>query len=182
VRTNWRRPTPRFSLENAKGPTGFGGAFRVVNCGDVLLSHTVSRAVPSALKGLTSGFGMGPGVSPSQKSPQSLCFVINGCRLFSGNRTGTRTSLLFAQSCCEQVARPISTGQLHTLRCFHFRPINPVFCWGPYPPYGGGSPHLEAGFPLRCFQRLSFPNVANQPCPWQDNWHTRGSSIPVLSY
>jgi hypothetical protein len=22
--------------------------------------------------------------------------------------------------------RPISTGQLHTLRCFHFRPINPV--------------------------------------------------------
>jgi hypothetical protein len=33
--------------------------------GSVLLSHTVSRAVPSALKGLTSGFGMEPGVSPS---------------------------------------------------------------------------------------------------------------------
>ena len=31
--------------------------------GDVLVSHTVPRAVPSALKGLTSGFGMGPGVS-----------------------------------------------------------------------------------------------------------------------
>ncbi|EFL22812.1 LOW QUALITY PROTEIN: hypothetical protein SSOG_02526, partial [Streptomyces himastatinicus ATCC 53653] len=46
----------------------------------------------------------------------------------------------------------------------------------------GGSPHLEAGFPLRCFQRLSLPNVANQPCPWQDNWHTGGSSVPVLSY
>jgi hypothetical protein len=29
-----------------------------------LLSHTVSRAVPSALEGLTSGFGMGPGVPP----------------------------------------------------------------------------------------------------------------------
>ena len=42
--------------------------------------------------------------------------------------------------------------------------------------------HLEAGFPLRCFQRLSLPNVANQPCPWQNNWHTRGQSIPVLSY
>jgi hypothetical protein len=33
--------------------------------GGVLLSHAVPRAVPSALKGLTSGFGMGPGVSPS---------------------------------------------------------------------------------------------------------------------
>ena len=26
--------------------------------------------------------------------------------------------------------RPISTGQLHTLRCFHFRPINPVVLLG----------------------------------------------------
>jgi hypothetical protein len=33
--------------------------------GGVLLSHAVPRAVPSALKSLTSGFGMGPGVSPS---------------------------------------------------------------------------------------------------------------------
>ena len=33
--------------------------------GGVLLSHPVTRAVPSALKGLASGFGMGPGVSPS---------------------------------------------------------------------------------------------------------------------
>ena len=33
--------------------------------GDVLLSHTVARAVPSALRGLASGFGMGPGVSLS---------------------------------------------------------------------------------------------------------------------
>ncbi len=33
--------------------------------GGVLLSHTVSRAVPSALKGLASGFGMEPGVSLS---------------------------------------------------------------------------------------------------------------------
>jgi len=31
--------------------------------GDVLLSHTVTSAVPSAQTGLASGFGMGPGVS-----------------------------------------------------------------------------------------------------------------------
>jgi hypothetical protein len=31
-----------------------------------------------------------------------------------------------------QATRPISTGQLHTLPCFHLRPINPVIYWGPY--------------------------------------------------
>ena len=51
-----------------------------------------------------------------------------------------------------------------------------------HPAGGAWKSHLEAGFPLRCFQRLSLPNVANQPCTWRYNWHTRGSSIPVLSY
>lgn len=38
--------------------------------GDVLVSHMVSHAVPSALRGLTSGFGMEPGVSLSPWSPK----------------------------------------------------------------------------------------------------------------
>jgi hypothetical protein len=38
--------------------------------GGVLLSHAAPRAVPSAQKGLTSGFGMGPGVSPSPWPPK----------------------------------------------------------------------------------------------------------------
>jgi hypothetical protein len=37
--------------------------------GDDLLSHTVPRAVPSALKGLTAVFGKGTGVAPSLWSP-----------------------------------------------------------------------------------------------------------------
>ena len=78
--------------------------------------------------------------------------------------------------------RPVSTGQLSTSRCLHFRPINPVVWLGALPTQGGGRPHLEAGFPLRCFQRLSLPDVANQPCSWRNNWHTRGQSVPVLSY
>jgi hypothetical protein len=49
-------------------------------------------------------------------------------------------------------------------------------------PFLGGKLYLEMCFPLRCVQRLSRPDVANQRCPWRDNWHTRGSSIPVLSY
>src|SRR5688572_32597308 len=38
--------------------------------GDVLLSHNLPVAVPSALKGLTSGFGMEPGVSLSLWPPK----------------------------------------------------------------------------------------------------------------
>src|SRR4029078_12280863 len=82
---------------------------------------------------------------------------------------------------CKTSPRPISTGRLG-IAAVHLRPINPMFCGGPYPNCLGGKPHLETCFPLRCIQRLSLPNVANQPCPWRDNWHTRGSSIPVLSY
>src|SRR5699024_6528053 len=54
--------------------------------------------------------------------------------------------------------------------------------WGALTTQGGEKPHLGTGFPLRCFQRLSLPNVANQQCSWWNNWHTRGSSVPVLSY
>ena len=37
----------------------------MLNVGDDLLSHTLTSAVPSALEGLASGFGMGPGVPHS---------------------------------------------------------------------------------------------------------------------
>ena len=42
--------------------------------------------------------------------------------------------------------------------------------------------YLEVSFSLRCFQRLSIPNVTTQLCHWRDNWYIRGLSIPVLSY
>ena len=40
------------------------GVIEKMSGGD-LLSHAVSRAVPSAQMGLASGFGMEPGVSPT---------------------------------------------------------------------------------------------------------------------
>src|SRR5690606_39663749 len=43
---------------------GWAPFFFGVVFGGVLLSHTVAGAVPSALEGLASGFGMLPGVSP----------------------------------------------------------------------------------------------------------------------
>ena len=65
--------------------------------GGVLLSRPVSRAVPWALAGLASGFGMGPGVSLSLWPPVRVVDAVPcgvppvvvggwGCPL-SGNRT-----------------------------------------------------------------------------------------------
>jgi len=45
-----------------------------------------------------------------------------------------------------------------------------------------GRSHLGVGFPLRCFQRLSHPDLATRQCRWRDNRYTIGPSIPVLSY
>ena len=79
-----------------------------------------------------------------------------------------------------QVERPISTGQLSALPKLgnlHLPPINVVIYHG-----SSGKSNLVVGFPLICFQRLSFPDMATQRCPWQDNWYTRGQCFPVLSY
>ena len=46
--------------------------------------------------------------------------------------------------------RAISTGLLNTLLCLHIRPINVVVSHDPV-----RKSHLEDGFALRCFQRLS---------------------------
>ncbi len=113
--------------------------------GGVLLSHAVSHAVPSALKGLTSGFGMGPGVSPSLWPPKHYGDVRSRIRPKQSNDSGYGTDRTSGtaqwtrarywcpgedpwdpQKSRSQATRPISTGQLHTLPCFHLRPINPV--------------------------------------------------------
>ena len=53
--------------------------------GDDLLSHPVARAVSSALKDLTSGFGMEPGVSPSLWSPSIIAKLYYYCSIrFAG--------------------------------------------------------------------------------------------------
>ena len=44
--------------------------------GDVLLSHNLPVAVPSALKGLTSGFGMEPGISLSLWPPKLYGVIV----------------------------------------------------------------------------------------------------------
>ena len=81
----------------------------------------------------------------------------------------------------KQDARAISTGQLHASRRFHLQPIDEVVYLGPSG-LASGRTYLKAGFPLRCFQRLSLPHIATLLCRWHDNRSTSGVSIPVLSY
>src|SRR5918999_79041 len=146
--------------------------------GDDLLSHEVSLAVPSALAGLTSLFGMGRGVSPPPSSP-FLKRRIFGCKY------PQRGPLIFGN--CIALLKPlsprlISTTRLNTSLHLHLWPINLVVYQESYSLNGDGRSYLEASFPLRCFQRLSLPYIATRQCPWQDNRYTRGTSTPVLSY
>jgi hypothetical protein len=69
----------------------------VIYVGDDLLSHTLSRAVQSALRGLTSVFGMGTGISPAVKSPASLTWAPTCGRPLGprrGMHAGPGTSIL----------------------------------------------------------------------------------------
>ena len=77
-----------------------------------------------------------------------------------------------------QASRPVSNAKLKALLPLHVHPIElVVFKWssGIKDP---GTSHLQGGLALRCFQRLSFPDIATQRCHCSDNWNTRGQSIP----
>ena len=89
--------------------------------GGVLLSHTAAHAVPSALKSLTSVFGMGTGVTSSPSPPKKIKPVFKRCLSI--------WMQIFCNLCqlfCGQASRRISTGKLNTLLCLHIRPINLV--------------------------------------------------------
>ena len=65
--SGWRDDTPTHAYSFPPG-----GKEQYKYSGSVLLSHTIPRAVPSALEGLTTGFGMGPGVSLPLWPPENL--------------------------------------------------------------------------------------------------------------
>ena len=118
------------------------------------------------MESLTSEFGMGSGVPSPLWLPKK--FIKN-------------IEIGWKDLSKKQDARAISTGQLHASRRFHLQPIDEVVYLGPSG-LASGRTYLKAGFPLRCFQRLSLPHIATLLCRWHDNRSTRGVSIPVLSY
>ena len=63
-----------------------------------------------------------------------------------------------------KIFRSISMSQLKLLLTLHLTPIKRLVL-----PWPRESTHLEVGFPLRCFQRLSTPHLATQrfPLAWE---------------
>src|SRR5665213_4181524 len=83
----------------------------------------------------------------------------------------------FSDSERNQAERAISTGKLNALPRLHIRPIDVVVFHGP-----SGRSGFEAGFPLRCLQRLSIPYIATLHRGWRHDRSTRDTFTPVLSY
>ena len=111
-----------------------------------------------------------------RRRPLGRSFLISDlCSLISGAKPQARDARLGLS--VGSLVRAIRTAQLHALPRFHLRPIDVVVDHG-----SSVRPGLEEGFPLRCLQRLSRPNVATRRCGWRHNRSTRGSSTPVLSY
>ena len=213
---------------NKKGPSGNPDGARpegpYVECGGVLLSHTLSSAVPSPRPGLSFRVRKGTGRltwamttakpiqrptptgRPAEPEPRH-----DSDRGGPGTGQRTRTTKRFTgivivttrnNAPCHPT-KETTTGRDPTQQAgrkvCRVRPLVPV---GSTPRGASTSglsntcstcglqalrgasrnPNLGAGFPLRCFQRLSLPNVANRPCRWRDNRHTRGPSTQVLSY
>ena len=78
-------------------------------------------------------------------------------------------------------------GQLVLVSSRHYCPYTPSLStsWSRTTLQGSQAPgrsHLQASFPLRCFQRLSLPYIATRQCDWRHNRYTRDTSTPVLSY
>ena len=155
--------------------------------GNVLLSRLVSKQVPSALKGLTSVFGMGTGGTLSPLSPEFL--QVSFCP-YPENRTSRLFFIL---------QRPVSNfplglnsilldqvlDRLVSSSSIRYRTSTDDLSPGSPPGVlllSNGILLLEVGFTLRCLQRLSHPHFASQLCRWHDNCCTSDASTPVLSY
>ena len=175
-------------------------------------SHMGNPTLPSALRGFTSEFGKGSGGSLLLWSPAQLfmtlrlvlficqCLVkqnsltgISELSYFVLQRSLNQAVLLNIESidalynnCLGVVQSSLTSNQYWSAS--HITML-------PHPTYQrrslqrlfrrhkvSGKSYLEVGFPLRCFQRLSLPNIATRRCDWRHNRYTRGSSTLVLSY
>ena len=143
-RTKINRATPSgIAHRTQKGPEGPSRAKRAPRAGGALLSRGASPAVPSALAGLTSGFGTGPGVPPPPRPPA------RGPRSWHSPRRPRRAPWGPHGAGGNRLARPLSPppgraprrgspgpgpvsgARLRRSRALHLRPIDQVFSLGP---------------------------------------------------
>ena len=148
--------------------------------GNVLLSRAVSRQVSSALRSLTSVFGMGTGVSSSLSSPHQACFAhskLNNLCVSPFPSLKPWSSL-----------RPISTFQLNALLHLHLRPINVIVSHGSYALRQGdlflwGASYLDAfsTYPVHTWlpsYALGSTTGAPEVCPSRSS-RTKNSSTQI---
>ena len=176
----------------SRKPGMVAGLFRGGVPDDDLLSHGQS-AISSARRRFTVLFGMGRGGANALWSPGILEMSTVGhwIRVLEVRRDGhcIGADLVAAGSAQAdaQGYRVKPHGQLVPVSSRHYCPCTPGLStsWSPTTLQGGQAPgrsHLQASFPLRCFQRLSLPHIATRRCHWRDNRYTRDASTPVLSY
>ena len=178
------RPIPAFQIKKEK-PV-YGG-FLFFRSGGDLLSHTVSRAVSSAWRVLTSVFGMETGVALALLLPENSlnCKISRSSTAYNWKsifESGQATCPLSRESFYGQASRSISTGKLNVLPRLHRRPINVVVSNGPLGGYPQGDLVLRLASRLDAFSGYPLRTWLPCDCHWRDNRNTRGSSIPVLSY
>ena len=136
-------------------------------------------AVSSAREGLTSVFGMGTGIPPPPWPPGVVCLIPKAPRACPGllpSRASRRPSSNAQGILTDTVCLPENDNMVkpHDLLVLIGSCIA-AFIPSAYRP--GSLPgvfrrvipsvmiYLEVGFPLRCFQRLSLPDVATQRLP-----------------
>ena len=181
-------------------PCGLSGDLVCGCSGGVLLFRSLVGAVPLALGGLASGFGMGPGVSLPRCGRRDGGGLVRGWAgppccgggwVGSGLRSG-RGWCVWVGGVCGS-CWPISTGWLSPLPGVHLRPIYPVVCWGPSatPCWGlCGDLVLEvvsrldafSGYPFRTWLTSGAPGGTTGVLEVRPSWSSRtGDGSPRVS-
>ena len=134
------------------------------------------------LTGLTAGFDMVPGGPPWLQPPTPLLraalprLTLLALSLMHGSLTRASASPYPIPG-----SRPlVPVRSIH--RCTSTSGLSSWSSPSGLPLSRDRESHLGAGFPLRCFQRLSLPQLATRHCRWRDNRYTSAASVPVLSY
>ena len=127
-----------------------------------LLSQDPAVPVPSALARFTSVFGMGTGGSTPLWARGMLVFCLSKSHATHG-RQGIRAGV-------DIRAKRVKTSDDWNRSAQRLTALTPPAhppgrLPGSLPASHRGRPHLGAGFPLRCFQRLSLPHMATQLMP-----------------
>ncbi len=127
-----------------------------------LLSQDPAVPVPSALARFTSVFGMGTGGSTPLWARGILMFCLSKSHA-AQKRQGIPAGVAIR-------AKRVKTSDDWDRSAQRLAALTPPAhppgrLPGSLPASHRGRPHLGAGFPLRCFQRLSLPHMATQLMP-----------------